>query len=143
MVVFQFHRGRTLLGKLIRVFSSGSYDHVSIRNGKYVYEATPIGVVKVPYKEWNSDTVHMELEVKSKYEKQVIKWLNKQVGKGYDYSGLLSFISIITKPVKGKWYCSELGMVTYSKLMGQDGDIDNQKISPYLLYKIIQLGRYA
>jgi uncharacterized protein YycO len=124
------------------LLSNGKYSHVSILcENDYVYEATFKGVIKTKKNKWNDKEVHAFFIVESEREEQVIKWLKKQVGKGYDFTGIFSFISLFAKPVKGKWYCSELGMVAYSKLKGHNGEIANQKISPYLLYKIIQLDR--
>lgn len=139
---FQFHGGNSIISRLIRLISNGNYNHVSIRCGKYVYEAhIKGGVKKTLYSKWDKSSVKETIFVKSSRVKSVEKWLNKQVGKKYDLLGILSFLFVITKPRKGYWYCSELAMVTYSKLKGHSGDVENQKVSPYLFYKILELNK--
>lgn len=138
-MIFQFHQGDALISIMIRLLT-GKYNHVSIRVGNYVYEAhIKKGVTKTLYSKWNSSSVVETIEVKSKNEKKVKLWLDKQVGKKYDVSGILSFLSIFSKPKIGKWYCSELSFVAYAKLKGVEGNIEGQKISPYLFYVILQL----
>ena len=138
-MIFQFHSQDTIISILIRLITRGKFNHVSIRSGKYVYEAhIKKGVTKTLYSKWDNSTVVECIEIKSKREKEVVKFLNQQVGKKYDLSGVLSFLSIVTKPKLGKWFCSELGAVAYDKLRGKNVNFDNQKISPDFLYKIIK-----
>lgn len=138
-MIFQFHQSDAFISIIIRLLT-GKYNHVSIRVGNYVYEAhIGTGVTKTKYKDWDNSSVVETIEVKSKNEKKVKLWLDKQVGKKYDVSGILSFLSIFAKPKIGKWYCSELGFVTYAKLKGVEGNIEGQKISPYLFYVILKL----
>jgi len=142
-MIFQFHKGDSILSRLIRLFSNGNYNHVSILTSKYVYEAhIKSGVTKTPIKKYDFSSVAEKIEVKSKRELSVIKWLDKQVGKKYDILGVLSFLSILTKPRKGYWFCSELAMVAYSRLKGYYGDIEDQKVSPQLFYDIIKINKY-
>ena len=138
---FQFHHSKTLLGFLIRLCSLGHFNHASIRLGNYVYEATSKGgVIKTLYTKWNSETVADIIEVplsNEEYQRAYI-WLNKQVGKGYDYLGVVSFLFALLPPRKGYWFCSELAIVAYAKAKGLTNP-DNQKISPSLLWYILKM----
>jgi len=142
-MTFQFHKNNSFISRLIRLLSHGEFNHVSILAGEFVYEAhIDKGVVKTHQDKWNSSTVVDRIEYYSYNQPEVVEWLEKQVGKKYDITGIFSFISIFAKPRMGYWYCSELAMVAFSKMKGiQDEDIENQKVSPYLFYKILELNK--
>ena len=132
-IEFQFHRGNHLLGKVIRFFSRGDFNHVSIRIGKYVYEShIDTGVTKTLYSKWESWSVVESFLVEVEDTKAIEKWLKKQVGKKYDIWGVLSFMWIWAKPAEGKWFCSELAMVTLAKAL--ELDTYNQRQSPQDFY---------
>ncbi len=140
-MVIQFHYSKTLLGFLIRLFSLGRFNHVSIRLGNYVYEATSKGgVIKTLYTKWNNSTVAESIEVplnNEEYQRAYI-WLNKQVGKGYDYIGVISFLFALLPPRKGYFYCSEYAICAYAKAKGLINP-EMQKISPSLIWYILKL----
>ena len=48
--------------------------------------------------------------ISKEYWPKVMEWLNKQVGKKYDYKGIAGFFT--RKPINNpdRWYCSEIGM---------------------------------
>lgn len=132
-IEFQFHRNNHLFAKVIRLFSRGSFNHVSIRIGRYVYEAhIDNGVTKTLYSKWKGIGVVESVLVEVEDTKTVEKWLNKQVGKKYDIFGVLSFLWIWARPAKGKWFCSELAMVTLAKAL--EIDIYNQRQTPQDFY---------
>jgi len=130
-IEFQFHRSNHLLGRLIRFFSRGMFNHVSIRMGRYVYEShIHSGVRKVLYSKWNSDSVvhSFLLDVDTDSYDYTKEWLDKQVGKKYDIFGVLSFLWRLFEESEGKWFCSELAMVTLAK--ARCIEIYNQRQSP-------------
>jgi uncharacterized protein YycO len=141
-MIFQFHYSRTLLGFLIRLFSFGRFNHVSIRLGNYVYEATTTrGVIRTLYTKWDSSTVATIKEVpltQDEYQRVYI-WLNRQIGKGYDIWGIFSFIFFWLPPRKGYWYCSELAICALAKAKDKTDQIQNQKVSPQLFFDILDL----
>ena len=138
-MIFNFHHSKTLLGFFIRFFSLGHYNHVSIRLGNYIYEATiKGGVIKTHYKKWNSDTVveRIKVPLTIEQERNVRLWLNEQVGKGYDITGVMSFLWIFMKESVGKWFCSEIGFVSLMKAWGVDSSVGyNQRVSPQQFYE--------
>jgi len=141
-VKFQFHRGEAKISKLIRFFSRGEYNHVSIRTHRYIYEAhIKQGVIKTPINKWDDSTVVIttKISVSNAGYTNMIKFLNEQVGKKYDIMGILSFFFILLPPRKGYWYCSELASVALEKAKIKDGMLDNRKISPQMFFDILNL----
>lgn len=137
MVTYYFHRSNTIIGKLIRFTSGGIYNHVSIGINGYIYEARmDRGVTRVRCdKDHNAiNCIHLwDLD-----EQKISEFLDLQVGKRYDWMGVISFIWIFIKQGVEKWFCSELGMVSLMKGMGLKEY--NQRQSPidfYYLLKII------
>lgn len=85
------------------------YTHVGLLYGKDAYiEAKGKGVVagsgSPPYVEWDEFFVDCTVRQKAIAEDFIIK----QLGKPYDYTGLLNFLSKGKNEEKEKWFCSEL-----------------------------------
>jgi len=141
-MIFQFHYSKTLLGFLIRLFSFGRFNHVSIRLGNYVYEATARrGVIRTLYTKWDDRTMVFSKKIEltpDEYQRAFI-WLNQQIGKKYDFIGILSFIFFFLPPRKGWWYCSEYAICALAKAKGKTKQIQNQKVSPQLFFDILDL----
>jgi hypothetical protein len=138
MVTFYFVKSHTLIGKLIRITSGGKYNHVSIWVRGYLYEASmKYGVTKVRCdRDYRSSNW---LHVWDLNEDKVVEFLDAQVGKRYDWLGVISFIWIFVQQGVEKWFCSELAMVALMKGLGKEEY--NQRQSPidfYYLLKILQ-----
>jgi hypothetical protein len=138
MVTFYFTKSDTLIGKLIRFTSGGKYNHVSIGINGYIYQAKmDYGVTKSKCdRDYNSvDWLHVwDLD-----EQKVSEFLDAQVGKKYDWLGVISFLWIFIRQGREKWFCSELATVALMK--GLDKKEYNQRQSPidfYYLLKILQ-----
>jgi len=140
MITFHSHRSDTIIGKLIRFFSRGNNNHISIEYRQYVYEAVEgKWVIKTHIADWCRETVVDSIQIQIK-NKDVITFLEKQVGKKYDYFGVVSFIFSLLRPREWYWFCSELAMVILVKSQGMSGsDFDNQKVSPHLFWGILKL----
>ena len=137
MITFYFHRDKTLLGKTIRFVSRGNYNHVSIGINGYVYESNPTtGVTKrkIDNKYIDKVSFHHSFELD---EEEVIYFLEEQIGKKYDFIGVLSFIWIFLKPRQGYWFCSEMAMVALMK--GLNKIEYNEKQSPQDFYYILKI----
>lgn len=143
MIIFNFHYGYGLISTLIRWFSRGRYNHVSIQLGDFTYEAIEgKGVIKTLTKKWNADTVveSVVLTISDKAEQDLFKFLEEQVGKKYDYRGVLSFLWGFTRPKEGAWFCSELAMITFVKTKGlRASDFEGERVSPHLFAGILKL----
>ena len=130
MVTFNFHRTETPLGKAIRFFSGGMVNHVSIQIGEWIWEADfKRGVVKTDISKWNKQhQIVCQYIVYTPYQSTIVYWLNKQVGKKYDWFGVLSFLWAGFGERRGFWFCSELGAVVLAKALNMYGF--NQRQSP-------------
>jgi uncharacterized protein YycO len=141
-MIFQFHYSKTFIGFLIRLFSFGRFNHVSIRLGNYVYEATTTrGVIRTLYTKWDGRTMvfSKKIELTTEEYQRAFIWLNKQLGKKYDFIGILSFIFFFLPPHKGYFYCSEYAICALAKAKDRTESIQNQKVSPQLFFDILDL----
>lgn len=141
MVTFNFHRTNTVLGKLIRFFSGGMVNHVSIQIGEWIWEADfKRGVVKTDISKWNKQhQIVCQYIVYTPYQSTIVYWLNKQVGKKYDWIGVFSFVWVLLQEKKGSFYCSELAMVVLMKAVNVHSIDYNHKQSPYDLLLLMQM----
>ena len=142
MIKFQFHHWDKLLSKLIRLFSGGFFNHVSIEINWYIYEAhIHTGVRKVQVIEWEDDTVHTyyQYDLWPKREKYVQEWLEKQCGKKYDTLGVLSFLWRFIPQREGAFYCSELAFIAFMKLHKIEKWNYKQKKSPQDFYELLYI----
>lgn len=133
-ISFQFHRADHIVGLLIRLFSRGKFNHTSIRVGNTVYEAhMTSGVRKVKYDQWHGKSTVVDafdFEVDDATHGRIRYFLERQVGKKYDWGGVMSFLWVMTNPKEGRWFCSELSMVALMKMRGIRNDAYNQRQSP-------------
>ena len=138
-ITFNSHKGNHLLGKLIRFFSRGKFNHTSINLNGVIYEAhINCGVRKTKEKDWKDKTVvsYTTFDIDTQTHRELKYWLDKQVGKKYDLFGVLSFLWIYFKPVRGKFYCSELAIIVLAKLFHLP--IYDQKQDPTEFYYTLQ-----
>lgn len=105
-------RGRGAIASLIRWQSRGHYSHAALLmpDGRIVESWQGDGVRTKKLTDW--DGVH-RFEIPSMTEEQGRKALDfalSQVGRGYDYLGVLRFISRSSMLDDDRWFCSELVM---------------------------------
>ena len=105
-----FLKSHTVSGWLIRIFTFSQWNHVAIEIDGQVYEARGItGVTrrsaKVYLKEWaESATVNVKVPSPS----SAVTFLEAQLGKGYDYGGIIALPFRKSWHGRSKWFCSEL-----------------------------------
>jgi len=139
MVSILFYRPKTHLDKIICFFSRGKYCHVSIKIDNTIYESKPfIGVRK--YQLIDTDGYHIDeykLKITLKQKHKLIQFLEKQIGKGYDYWSVVGFILYKTRESRkncGKWFCSELVFVSFEKIgINLLNRVTPWKVSPVIL----------
>lgn len=141
MITYHFHIDNNLTAKAIRLYSK--YSHVSIEFMGYVYEAVMLddktgrrGVIKTPIEFFDRSTIVKSQNIEVLYHKLVHDFLEAQVGKDYDYFGVLSFIWRFLPHNMGAWFCSEIGVVSLAKARGVE-EYD-QKQTPEDFYKTLQ-----
>ena len=119
------------MAALIRWQTWGKYSHVAIEIGGWVYEAVPIkGVRKLPAAKYNWKDVDV-FTADGYNEPSVWAFLESQLGKPYDYLGVLRFLPRWKEGVfSDRWFCSELFHVAVPGLLER---IPAVKVSPTAL----------
>jgi hypothetical protein len=116
-------KGSTFAACVVRYVTRSKYAHAAIVVGGTYYEARPFyGVRKI--ENWEEKLKDEEYEVfhlktTEPYARCVTCFLKRQLGKGYDWFGLLGFVGGATRAdrkSRGKWFCSELVAVVCERL---------------------------
>lgn len=97
------------LSKLIRTATSCQWHHVgAVFNDEYVIEARFVGVVKTPLADFKARGKHLIVDCPVSDEDEALEFALAQLGKEYDFAGLISFPFRVKWQDPSKWYCSEL-----------------------------------
>ena len=106
-------RGRGFISGAIRCFTRSQYSHAALwfpeRN--QIFEAWQGAGVR--FKEWendwrNVDAYDFERPLTSHELADIIAFCRSQDGSGYDYWGIVGFITRRPRKSNKKWFCSEL-----------------------------------
>lgn len=109
------HQGKGTVSSLIKWQSRGKYSHASLlfSDGTQIEAREGKGVRHLPH--LTGGTPHekidlFEVAITQEQEEQVRWYATEQLGKDYDWTMVLRFISRrqATRKSKGKWFCSEL-----------------------------------
>lgn len=113
-ILFTFGSG--VFSRLIRWQQRSSVSHAAIANGENVWEAIQgRGVIKRKFGEFKSEnegeflvcpfTIH-----ESSFALRMVDFLDRQVGKDYDWPSVIRFVTRDQDDRKGigRWFCSEL-----------------------------------
>lgn len=105
-------KGRGLVSRLIRWQTNGKYSHAAIQLGDgRIIEAwhKPAKVrVRPPLKDWsNVEAFTVEGMTEDRWQKAT-EFLEAQLGKKYDFGGVMRFVTRWRKKQDDKWFCSEL-----------------------------------
>jgi uncharacterized protein YycO len=105
-------KGKGVISRSIRWQTDGVYSHAAILldDGKTIVEAwhTGTGVRKKILKDWTNIDVYEIPCITQAQKVKVELFLNSQLGKGYDYWGILRFLTRRDRNNPEKWFCSEL-----------------------------------
>lgn len=117
-IIIRLYKGKGLISSLIKWHTRGEYSHASIIIGGAIYEAKEfVGCRKrLAYDECDYDDF---IVLNSTVEQRaiVVEFLERQIGKGYDYVKIFAFITRAKQDRKslGKFFCSELCYAALSK----------------------------
>ena len=141
MITFKAYKGTGFISKLIMLFSNGKFSHISIIIDGLMYEASMNkGVIMSLYTgDGGYETETREVKITDKNKAEVVKFLESQIGKKYDYRGIYAFLMPLAKPKMGSWYCSELAMVSLGKALGKPDIYEEQLVSPQEFWNILEL----
>lgn len=127
MLTIHFHRSNTLMGKAIRLITRSDINHTSHDiNGDAFESNSKEGVVNKN----NKSTIVESISFDRGDDRIALLFCNNQVGKEYDWIGVLSFLWIWLPQKIGAWWCSEFSTVTLMKFLGVRNDYYNSKLSP-------------
>lgn len=97
------------LSKVIRAFTSCPWHHVAVLfDDEYVIEARFVGVIKTPLEEFKARGKYAIVDFPLKDEQAALEFAEAQIGKKYDYTGLIGFPFQRNWQHYAKWYCTEL-----------------------------------
>ena len=136
------YKGTGWINKIIMWVSRGDYSHSSVLlNDGTIIEAWPGGVRrrKNLLDKMNTNTVVdvFEVDTTPDQDKIIQEFLEKQMGKGYDYLAVIGFVLYTSHQGRIKyerWICSELIFDAFQKVSINLLDrVDGWKISPTIL----------
>lgn len=137
-----FFRGKGVISALIRWQTDGTYSHVgAYTDDGYVIESKEgKGVRKHKYTDFK-DADFYSIDVTPSQKKLFYEFLNSQLGCGYDYWGIVRFVSRRMLPENDNWFCSELmfaaaeaaGIVLLGRTKAYEVSPSLLSRSPYLI----------
>lgn len=111
-MILYFCKGSDWVSNTIKFFGMSPYNHCAVQINGCIYEATfKKGVFKTDFAEFTSRYPNRDLVILHPInggEKQAQEWLEEQVGKGYDFTGILGLQFQRNWQAEDKWFCSEL-----------------------------------
>lgn len=104
-----FCRSNCIGGRLIRLVTFSHWNHVAIELDGYVYEALGSkGVIKTSCDRWGGWAAVHTVSIDAHSELDMRLFLERQVGKPYDWIALLALPFRKDWQREDKWFCSEL-----------------------------------
>jgi uncharacterized protein YycO len=138
------YKGVSLVSKIIRTFTWSDISHTSafmLKRGKMadteVIEAWVGGVKKRPWYEGHAPGTKINLwkvACTQNQKNRFYKFMENEIGKAYDYRGLVGFVARSGVQHETKWFCSELvfAAARYAGIRLLH-NIETYKVSPALL----------
>lgn len=126
MIKIAFKRSTNFLEYLISWFTFGPYCHVCIINDKnecYSCDKN-YGVFKYNFVK---PELFDYIELQSSKEKEILNFLENELGCKYDVLGVVRFIIPFIKESKDKWFCSEI----MAQALSFDDKLKDFKNSPH------------
>jgi hypothetical protein len=110
MVKVHFLKSHTVSGWLIRLFTFSQWNHTAIEIDGQVYEARGLtGVARSSAKGYLRGWAKFAtVEVDAPWPGLAVKFLDAQVGKGYDFGAVIALPFREPWQSKSRWFCSEI-----------------------------------
>lgn len=110
MITFRFLCDKKISSKIIALFSAGPLSHVDVKTEKGWLGARINGGVKI--RPWNYIKpiceVQYDIETTKEQEEEFWKFVNAQIGKPYDWTAIVAFVTGRNWRKPDTWYCSEI-----------------------------------
>jgi uncharacterized protein YycO len=103
-------KGRGFISRAIRWQTRGQYSHAALLqpNGTIIEAWQGNGVRIKAIVDWRDvDVFYVDGMTEQQWE-AALSFARKEVGCGYDYWGVIRFVSRSVMPKNNKWFCSEL-----------------------------------
>lgn len=115
------HRGKSVVSRLIRWQTRGDYSHAGIilPDGRFFESREGKGVRS--FNGWvanEGESVEFyAVQVNDQQAEEIISFLEAQLGKGYDWTMVLRFVTREqeSRASTGKWFCSELVFAAFQQ----------------------------
>ncbi len=137
--------GQGIIGALIRWQSRGRYGHIATCYDGAVYESQyPDGVTVRDFDPAKDNRAGVEWYRVDCDEESALRFARKQLGKRYDYSSVLRFISRrqATQESLGRWFCSEYAVAQIVKGgVVPFAETEPWEVSPSMLVRSVMLHR--
>lgn len=133
-----FYKGRSrLFNRLTQWWLAGEYSHVEAvlgtdENGLYVCASSSMMDGGVRVKHMRLDPEHWDILEISTDPKLAWQWLEEHEGEGYDYLGLVGFISRAVDHDQKRWFCSE----AIASMLGIE---ESWRFDPCVLYQTCKI----
>ena len=133
--IINLHKGTSLIDRAIRWQTRSPYSHASVIVFDSLFEAVHPKIRQI----WDVNPQHVDsftLDVTPEQRREMHLWLGSQVGKPYDLTMVLRFVTRQqeARESSGKWFCSELVFAAFAHIGIHLLDrIEPWEVSPALL----------
>jgi hypothetical protein len=132
-------KNRSIISSLIKWQTRSEYSHAAILLDDKLIEAKEFDGVQVVHKLEVGKKCSVdiyEVEVSESQRTAIVDFLANQIGKGYDYTMVIRFLTRQQESRKssGKWFCSELVFAAFEKAgITLLNNVEPWEVSPALL----------
>lgn len=135
-VAILLFKGRGIISTLIRWQTRSPYSHAAILlpDGSIVESWQGKGVRETELTDWRNIDVFYVPSATQEQWFNILFFMNSRIGKGYDYWGVIRFITRTNMPPNDKWFCSEIVFEAFKEAgINLLERIDPWEVSPGLL----------
>jgi uncharacterized protein YycO len=118
-------QNKGIAGCLIRWQTRSDFSHAAVFHDGLIYESNPPCVRKVDVRGWSWAEIEnqygtitvIDVPVTPAQETCIVNFLEDQLGKPYDYTMVIRFITREqeSRASRGKWFCSELVFAAFQQ----------------------------
>jgi uncharacterized protein YycO len=105
-------KGRGIVSKLIRWQTNGKYSHVALQrpDGRIIEAWHKPAKVRLRSRldDWSNVEAYEVQGATVEQLEAAVAWAEAQIGKKYDFGGVMRFVTRWRKDQDDKWFCSEL-----------------------------------
>lgn len=129
-------KGRGIVSTLIRWQTRSEYSHAAILlpDGTIIEAWQGAGVRRKIISDWTDVDSFMVTAMTPAQWASAIDFAAQQIGKGYDYKGVIRFLSRQSLKLDSRWFCSELVFAALERAgVAVLSRVDASEVSPAML----------